>query len=101
MKDRDPQAVTVLVVLYEDTYESLYGDGKYIYLKGVFLSGKDGLEYIDDHKEEWIRLYLRPTTLKIEHGVFVFPDLVPEIFEHYGPEGVLSALERRRGNKRR
>ena len=87
------EAVTVFVVLFEDTYETVLGDGEFHYLRKVFLTREDAQRYVDQTATESERLHLRSMTLGLDHATFVFPEFDPQLFDHYEAEEVLRALE--------
>lgn len=88
-------AVTLFVVLYEDTYETALGDGEFHYFKDVFVTREDAQRLLDQKPGEWERLHLRLMTIKLDHGSFAFPDFDARLFDRYEAEQVLAAWEAR------
>jgi hypothetical protein len=86
---------TLFVVLYEDGYETAFGDGEFHYFKDVFVVREDAERLMDQKHGEWERLHLRSMTVKLDQGAFAFPELDLRLFDRYKPEEVLAAMEAR------
>ena len=93
-KDR---TVTVFVVLDEDAYESIFGDGEFHYLKKLFLAKKDADQYIRRKQSEWKRFHLRTITIKLDGEVLSFESFEARLYDHHKAVDVLRSLERRLG----
>ena len=93
MKGEEDEAVVVFVVLHEDSYETMLGDGEFHYLGGVFLTREEAQDYLGQNHGEWNRFHLRMMSIKLDHGVFIFPDFRPERYDHHKAEEVLIELE--------
>lgn len=97
--EQESGCLKVFIVLYEDTYETSHGDGKFLYIKNVFLSNGDAERFAIANQEEWIEYHFRRMTIKLDKDRFTFPDFALELFDHFGPEEVLETLERYLQNK--
>lgn len=87
------ESVTVFVVLFEDTYETVFGDGEFHYFRKAFLTREDAQRDMDQDPKEWERLHLRSMMVTLDHATFGFPDFNPQLFDHYEAQEVLAALE--------
>ena len=59
----------VWAVLHEDRYETLYGDGFYIHVRGIALNAKDAHVLADLAGEsEWVRWHIKGYELGLENG---------------------------------
>lgn len=95
LKGEEDETATVFVVLHEDRYETMLGDGEFHYLGGVFLTREEAQDYMGQNRGEWSRLHLRTMSVKLDHDVFAFPDFRPERYDRCRAEEVLQALEAR------
>ena len=93
LKAQYGKRVTVFVVLSEDRYETTLGDGEFHYFREVFLTEEEAQRYIDHNRSGNEEFHLRTISIKLDQGVFVFPEFRPERYDHYKPEEVLIALE--------
>ena len=87
--------LTLFVVLYEDAYETSFGDGEFHYFRDVFVVREDAERMMDQKPREWERLHLRSATVRLDQGAFAFPDFDCRLFDRYNPEEVLAALDTR------
>jgi hypothetical protein len=87
-------AVTVSVLLHEDRYETMLGDGEFHYLHSVFLEEPEAITYSLEHKEEWSEYHLRKITFSLQENHIEFSDFNPERFDHFSVEEVLAMLEK-------
>lgn len=59
----------VWAVLHEDHYETLYGDGFYIHVRGIALNSKDAHALAELAGEsEWVRWHIKGYELGLENG---------------------------------
>jgi hypothetical protein len=93
LKGQEDETVMVFVVLHEDTYETMLGDGEFHYLGGVFLTREEAQDYMGQNRGEWNRFHLRTMSIKLAHDAFLFPDFRPERYDRYKAEEVLIELE--------
>ena len=93
LNGEEDEAVVVFVILHEDSYETMLGDGEFHYLGGVFLNREEAQDCMDQNRGEWSRLHLRTMSVKLDHDVFIFPDFRPERYDRYKVKEVLEALE--------
>ena len=71
--------LTVWTVLREDRYESLYGDGFYIHVKGIALNSKDAHNLAElTGDSEWVRWHIKGYELGLENGQPAFLKSWPE-----------------------
>jgi hypothetical protein len=89
------EQVTLCVVLYEDTYETSFGDGEFHYFRDVFDAREDAERVMAGKRGEWERLHLRTMSVRLDRGAFVFTDFAPQLYDRYKPEEVLVAWEAR------
>ena len=95
LRTQEGETVMVVVVLHEDSYETMLGDGEFHYFGDVFLNREEAQDYMDQNRGEWDRFHVRTMSIQLDHGVFVFPDFRPERYDRYQAEEVLKALETR------
>jgi hypothetical protein len=95
LRVQEDEMAIIFVVLHEDSYETMLGDGEFHYLGDVFLNREEAQDYMDQDRGEWSRFHLRTMSVKLDHGVFIFPDFRPERYDRYQAEEVLKALETR------
>lgn len=82
----------IYVVLLEDLYESLHGDGKFHYIDSVFIHKADALKYCDEKKTEFDFYHLRICNLKIE-SENISCEVASRPFDHISKENILNLLE--------
>lgn len=81
------QAARVFVELYEDSYESMFGDGVFRYLRDVYRTQELPQEE-PGGPSTW--LYTYPVFTLMSDGERLFsPDFAPDDFEHYAFQEVL------------
>ena len=95
LEARDPKTAPVFIVLREDTYETMLGDGEFHYFQDVFLTEEHAQRHLEQARSEWERPHLRMMTIRLDSGEFTFPDFNPQLFDRYRMEDVLAALEAR------
>ena len=95
LKAQSDKTATVIVVLFEDIYETCLGDGEFHYFQDVFLTREDAQSYVDRAPAEGERFHLRTMSIRLDSEALGFPDFHVELFDHYTPEDVLKALEAR------
>ena len=86
----------VYVVLEEDSYESMFGDGCFRYLSDVFVDRAEARRAAAS-AGKWQSMTVQSFTLKARDGYLYAPDFGPGLFEHYKLEEVLDKLEARLG----
>jgi hypothetical protein len=59
---------TVLGVLREDTYETVFGDGYYAYLSAVFDTKDEAVAFAADNKEHSVTWHIRQYDLRLVDG---------------------------------
>ena len=89
------ERIMLFVVLHEDRYETMLGDGEFHYFEGAFLTREEAQAHMDQKRGEWDVLHLRRMSVELEGGKFSFPDFRPERYDRYRAEEVLQALETR------
>jgi len=95
LKAQSNETATVIVVLFEDIYETNLGDGEFHYFRDAFLTREDAQRYMDRDPDKGERFHLRTMSLHLESGALSSPDFKIELFDHYTVEAVLKALEAR------
>ena len=95
LEGQEDEAVIVFVVLHEDSYETMLGDGEFHYFGGVFLTEEEAQADIDRNRGEWDRFHVRTMSVRQDRGAFAFPDFRPERYDRYQVEEVPEALEAR------
>ena len=95
LKKQDPRMIRIFIILYEDRYESLLGDGEFHYFQEVFLTQEEAQTYQRKHETEWQKPHLRSMEIRLQHAELVFPDFNPQLFDRYRIEEVLKALDTR------
>jgi hypothetical protein len=90
---RENKQITVFVVLTEDTYDTFLGDGKFLYLKEVFLSKVSANQYINHKRKEGVQFHLRTITIRLDGEAFSFPSFEAYEYDHHKAEDVLRSLE--------
>lgn len=81
----------IYVVLLEDLYESLHGDGKFHYIDSVFIHKADALKYCAEKKTEFDFYHLRICNLKIE-SENISCEVASRPFDHISKENILNLL---------
>lgn len=81
----------IYVVLLEDLYESLHGDGKFHYIDSVFIHKADALKYCTEKKTEFDFYHLRICNLKIE-SENISCEVASRPFDHISKENILNLL---------
>jgi len=85
--------LTLYVILDEDQYESSFGDGEFHYLKKVFFDEAQAGRFLEDNKEEWIRLHLRKLDIRVRGAILECPSLKFELFDEYTLGEAFAAAE--------
>lgn len=91
LQQQTDSRTTVFVVLYEDWYESAFGDGIYRYFEGAFLSRDEAETFIAIQEKG---SHIRELLVATAGEELVFPDLAIENYDHYSPNEALSSIER-------
>lgn len=97
LSGRDSKHITVYVVLEEDLYESMSGDGKFLYLKDASLNGNIYKRYSKEPNilnGNFTRYHQRQFLLSWDDDFFFSNDFRPGIFENYELNEVLQILEK-------
>jgi hypothetical protein len=94
-KIRPGVVVSVFVVLFEDQYESAFGDGVFHYFQDVFLTREEAETFIERNAKEWTQYHLRTISISITNEVFDFPDWKLERYDRYDVMEVLKVIEAR------
>ncbi len=84
---------TIYVVLEEDTYETFFGDGKFLYPVAAFWSDAEAVAYSTAHASEWSRHTVRPVRLEIDgqHDL-LRASLELQLYEHIDLPNVVKLL---------
>ena len=93
LKGQKDKAAKVFVVLHEDRYETLLGDGEFHDFDRVFFTKEDAERYMDQNRGEWKSFHLREMTIKLDHDILAFPDFAHKLFDRHKVEEVVKALE--------
>lgn len=93
---QSPESVApIFVVLQEDTYESLLGDGKFADMHGVFLDERAANSEMGRIAGEYCRQgHLRRMTVALKDGLLEIPDFQRQWFDQTTRSGVLAELEK-------
>jgi hypothetical protein len=86
--------LVVHIVLREDRYETLHGDGRFHYLDAVYIKGKDAKRH-PEHASGNYHYHLRKMTLCLDGNHVCWSNFKLELFDHYDPERVVKELEER------
>jgi hypothetical protein len=95
---------TVYLLLHEDQYETSFGDGKFLYLAGVFVDREAFLEHKSAREAQagmWNAYHDRAFTLEWDDDFYYSNDFEMKTFDHYTFEETLKSLERRLSEKRK
>ena len=88
---------TVYIVFYEDGYETAFGDGKELWVNGVFLSLEVAEAYIGNRRRDGEGGYYTYTgafaRLCWQDELFTLPDLQAEKFEIFSATDIFARLE--------
>lgn len=91
----------VYLILYEDCYETGFGDGRFLYPKAAFWLEKDAVEEMarldaeegGSGQKENYRYYLKEIAISMDRtGKSIGADLNIEAYEHYSLEEILRLL---------
>jgi hypothetical protein len=93
LKTQKEDKAVVFVVLFEDKYETMLGDGEFHYFKQVFLTEEEAQRFMDENRSEGESLHLRAMTVKLDHEALTFPEFKQELFDEHKVEEVIKALE--------
>ncbi len=67
---RDAGILSICAVLREDVYETRYGDGEYLYLRGVTFKTTDAWALADlAGKDEWVKWHVKAYQLQLENDL--------------------------------
>jgi len=105
---REGRAIDVVALLGEDQYETLFGDGRYDYLRNVFLSEAEAQREIEAHNEDWQRtgaegqrswrgFHLRPLRIALEGDQITFPGFEKSSADSFSLEDIARLFVRRYG----
>ncbi len=87
----------VFVVLREDRYETMSGDGLFRDFYTAFLSRKDADEFIQlkgkDKQAVWYRFSVKEFSVAIDGEELISPDFEPAMYEHYKITTVMETIE--------
>lgn len=89
--------IPVYVILSEDTYETMMGDGRFHDLHRAFENEQDAQNYMDEVTREIsaYKYYLREMEVGQDEAAFCFPNFELETYDHYAPKDVLRMIETR------
>ncbi|MHC9541498.1 MAG: hypothetical protein AB9903_18495 [Vulcanimicrobiota bacterium] len=96
---RDPKSV--YLVLYEDCYETSFGDGRFLYPAAAFWTESDALDEItnrqnnetDSARNEFYRYYVKEITVSVDESKkHIAADLNIEVYEHYSLNDIIRLL---------
>jgi hypothetical protein len=86
--------MALYLVLYEDRYESLRGDGEFHYLTAVFLNLESAASYKEAKTDEWCLYHIRPSLIWLD-GDTIGCEVPIERFDHINREEVLLMATRK------
>ncbi len=81
------------IVLYEDTYESLLGDGEFHYPQAFFFTQADAKTYIAEQTGKSMKYHLRYVTIELKGNGLCCPEIQRKMFDHVSAEEVLRLAE--------
>ncbi len=87
------KSAKVFIVLEEDRYETMLGDGEFHDFDRVFLAKEEAERYMDRNRDEWKSFHLREMTMKLDDEVLAFPDFAHKLFDKHSVKEVVEALE--------
>ena len=90
---REGEVREVYVVLHEDRWETLHGDGRYHYLDSVHFDAKAAAERVAALGGEYSRGHLRTMSVCRRDREVFMPGYAVETFDHVRVRQILSALE--------
>lgn len=90
LKAQPGQGVEVFVVLYEDRYESMFGDGKFLDFHKVFLLKTEANKHIRESGDGYS---LREVALGLDAETKISAKLQVELWDTHNAEQVVKALE--------
>ncbi len=97
LEKQPDHSLQIFFILHEDSYETVFGDGKFLYYDNkVFLSEKEAEAYAmknTSHEKLGYRYYVRSFGIEIHGGTITSDDFEPELFEHYKMDYILLDLE--------
>lgn len=80
------------LVLYEDRYESLNGDGEFHYPEAVFFDLESAKNYNDDDSG-WMKYHIRPGVIWLDRDT-IGCEVPRRIFDHFSDRDVLKLTEK-------
>ena len=86
------------VVLYEDKYESMFGDGKFHYFGGAFLDQDEFWAQqrdLEARNDQWKAYHYRSFTLEWDEVFCYSNDLKVQSFNHFSFKDTLEYLDRK------
>lgn len=95
LRSAPERRLLVHVVLSEDLYETRFGDGKFCYLHDVCLDREEARRIESALPGELSESHYRSLTLQLADSVLAFDGFEPVMFDRWGVEEVVAALERR------
>ncbi len=93
----------IFFILYEVRYETMFGDGKFLYYDHkVFFSEKDAEAYSSKKTspKDFRYYYVRSIEIEIKNGFLVSSDFKPQMYEHYTLDEIIKDFEMLPGSKR-
>ncbi len=109
LKGHAHEQKAIYLVLYEDCYETNFGDGRYLYPEAAFWTESEAGEAItrlqkgetDSGKKEWYRYYVKEIAISVDESEKkVVADLRIESYEHYSLTDIIRLLAEKPAQKR-
>jgi len=87
------KTLRVYLVLFEDKYESLVGDGEFHYPQDAFVDRVSAKRFMRKGSQAY-KYHLRELSIRLRDGVLDCPDLELMMFDHFSGKDVLSMANR-------
>ncbi|WP_194266300.1 hypothetical protein [Dechloromonas sp. H13] len=83
------QSIVIYLILYEDTYESSFGDGEFHYPDRLYFDRSAAKEFMGSDHQALMKYHLREGTIHLTDGVF-YCQIANKLFDHFSYAEVLS-----------
>lgn len=97
LRRRGNDALPVFALLGENTYETVYGDGRFYYLRNVFLTAEEAQRNADAQRGEWSDFHLLELALALHGDEIALPGFTSRTPFQFGAEDIVRVFTARYG----
>jgi hypothetical protein len=96
LKNSPQERNEVYLILYEDRYETLNGDGKFLTPYDVFLEDKESVTFIKKNEKQYVKYFMKPFQVILNNNrIETDEKSKPDSYEHYHLSDILKLLEKK------